>query len=75
MSRYTGEVRAIVLQFTLAPDGTLLAVSVISPSGLNAVNQAALSALRASLLPAFLPSCLLAGHAQFAAYLHAPRAC
>lgn len=44
-----------VLQFTLAPDGKILAVSVISPSGLSAVNQAAVGALRASHLPAFFP--------------------
>jgi len=43
-----------VLEFTLAPDGTLLSASVETPSGLVAVNQAAMDALRASRLPAFL---------------------
>jgi protein TonB len=42
-----------VLQFTLAPNGSLLSVSVITPSGFHAVNQAALDALRSSRLPAF----------------------
>ncbi len=44
-----------VLQFTLAPDGSILSVSVITPSGLRAVNEAALNALRSSHFPAFLP--------------------
>ncbi len=43
-----------VLEFTVGPDGTLLSVSVVSPSGIAAVNQAALDALRGSRLPAFL---------------------
>ncbi len=74
MSRYIGEVRAIVLgnlivpqqlidaglesncvlQFTLAPDGSIISISIISPSGLNSVNDAAVDALRDSHLPAFL---------------------
>jgi protein TonB len=74
LSRYIGQVRAIVLsnlvvpqllvdsgmdgdcvlQFTLAPDGSLLSVSVLTPSGIKSVNDAALDALRASHLPAFL---------------------
>ncbi|MDE8345454.1 MAG: TonB family protein [Acidocella sp.] len=44
-----------MIAFTLAPDGTILSASVISPSGIAAVNDAALAALRASHLPAFLP--------------------
>jgi protein TonB len=44
-----------VLQFTLAPDGKLLSVSLDTPSGLKSVNEAAMDALRATHLPAFLP--------------------
>ncbi len=44
-----------VLQFTLAPDGTILSVTVLTPSGLQTVNEAAVEALRSSRLPAFLP--------------------
>ncbi len=75
MSRYVGEVRALVeanlivpqsiidaglegdctLVFTLSPDGTLLSAGILTPSGLNAVDAAALAALRASTLPPFLP--------------------
>jgi protein TonB len=45
-----------VLQFTLAQDGTLLSVSVSTPSGLRVVNEAALDALRQSRLPPFPPA-------------------
>ncbi len=82
MSRYIGEISAIirqnlvvpqqlidsglegdcVLQFTLAPDGTILSVSVLTPSGLQSVNEAAMQALRASRLPAFLPDMPQAPH-------------
>jgi protein TonB len=41
------------LQFTVAPDGTLLDVEVIDQAGLASVNQAALDALRGSRLPPF----------------------
>jgi len=41
------------LQFTVAPDGTVLDVEVIDPAGLASVNQAALDALRGSRLPPF----------------------
>jgi len=44
-----------VLQFTLAPDGTILSVTLLTPSGMQSVNDAALDALRSSRLPAFLP--------------------
>jgi protein TonB len=74
LSRYTGQVRGIilshlivpqqlveaglegdcVLEFTLAPDGTILSASILTPSGLHSVNETALNALRASRLPAFI---------------------
>jgi protein TonB len=50
-----------VLEFVLAPDGTLQSVSVATSSGLHAVDQAALDAIRASGFPAFLPD--MPGHA------------
>jgi len=82
MSRYTGEVRAIilgnlevpqqlidaglegdcVLEFTLAPDGSILSAAILTPSGLASVNDAALNALRASHLPEFLPGMPSAAH-------------
>ncbi len=43
------------LQFTLAPDGAILSAGILSPSGLKAVNHAALAALLASRLPPFPP--------------------
>ena len=44
-----------ILQFTLGPDGTILSASIVSPSGLKPVNEAAIDALRASHFPAFFP--------------------
>lgn len=44
-----------VIEFTLAPDGSLLSVSIVTPSFIAAVNEAATDALRNSHLPAFLP--------------------
>jgi len=44
-----------VLEFTLAPDGTILSVTVLTPSGFKSVNEAAVDALRSAHLPAFLP--------------------
>jgi protein TonB len=44
-----------VLAFTLAPDGTILSVTIVTPSGFNSVNEAAIDALRSSHLPPFLP--------------------
>lgn len=82
MSRYTGLLRALVLQnlqvpqeliesgeaanctleFTLAPDGTLLSVQVLTSSGMSIADQAAMDALRASRLPAFLPGMPTGAH-------------
>ena len=58
-----------VLEFTVAPDGTLLSASLLTKSGLSAVNQAALAALRAARLPAFLPG-MPAGPHRFILPVH-----
>jgi protein TonB len=52
-----------VLEFTVAPDGTLLSASILTPSGLHAVNEAAMDALRSSRLPAFLKGMPAGPHA------------
>ncbi|MDE8348171.1 MAG: TonB family protein [Acidocella sp.] len=44
-----------ILAFTISPEGTLLSAHILTPSSIQPVNEAALDALRASHLPAFLP--------------------
>jgi TonB family protein len=50
------------LHFTLAPDGTLESVSIETASGFEQANEAAITALRASHMPAFLSG--MPKHAQ-----------
>jgi protein TonB len=58
-----------VLAFTVAPDGTILSVTVLTPSGFKSVNEAAIDALRSSRLPAFLPG-MPAGAHEFTLPVH-----
>ncbi|HQU04633.1 MAG TPA: TonB family protein, partial [Acidocella sp.] len=51
-----------VLEFTLGPDGKLLSASIVTRSFIQPVNEAAMDALRASHLPAFLPGMDQAPH-------------
>ncbi len=58
----TGSSGDCVLEFTLGPDGKLLAAHLLTRSGLQPVNEAAMDSLRASHLPAFLPGMDQAPH-------------
>lgn len=50
------------LEFTVDPDGTITSASIVTPSGFNSVNEAAIDALRGSHLPAFLPGMPVGPH-------------
>jgi protein TonB len=89
LSRYIGEVRAIidsnltvpqalvdngtssdcVLEFTLSPSGQVVSARLLTPSGIEAVNEAALDALRQSHLPAFPAGMAQTAH-QFTLPIH-----